>query len=444
MTLQNSNVVLMACEDDKNRHVNGRKLSNDEFDALTNMNRLFAHSTAGTKNVIVSLRQNAVNNKEFSLEPFFEFRNRFLHEAKVAGLNKGDAWLRWSGKRYYPDGLGYYPNENLCPSTKFNMYLGFAVQPLEGDITPYLRHITNVICAGEKGPAHYLMQYLAHIVQEPQEKPSVAIVMKSTQGAGKGSMMKPIEQIFGNNYTQTNGAYLIAGRFNSAICNRLIVFADEVDLTNRKIADKFKALISESTVYLENKGMDPVAFPNYMRFIFASNHEQVLLAGNKERRYFVLEPSDQFAQDKNYFKNFYRWLDNNGAAYLLHYLLKLDISDFDPRRAPSTHALRDEITANLSTMESYMLHELCKVKPFGASKVSAEDVRIRLVDYLSSMSLPPQTEPQLRSKIGKIFKNFKITRTGKRGVNMLYHLPEAEEFRQKFKNKYGINPNDFI
>lgn len=282
------------------------------------------------------------------------------------------------------------------------------------------------------------------MVQKPYEKPSVAIVMKSKQGAGKGSVMKPIELIFGSNFTQTNGSYLVAGRFNGAICNRLVVFADEVDLTNKKIADKFKTLVSENTVFLQHKGLYPVAMPHYMRFIFASNHEQVFLAGSRGRRYLVLEPSGHVAQDRAYFDAFYQWLDNDGAAHLLDYLLQRDISDFDPRRAPVTQAVRDEILVNLTVMDGFVLNELCKELPFGALRVSPNDVCIRLEDYLLSRGFSKETEPQLRSKIGKMAKRYGIERTGKRGVNLLYHLPAPELFRNKFASMFGVNPNDLF
>ena len=426
------------------RYINGKQLTDEELTILTSMNEKYAHSVAGSKHVIVTIKLDATNHKFVGLEPISEFRNHFLHESKVAGLNRGVAWLQWSGKRFFPGGLGYYPNEQECPLNKLNMFLGFAVEPLFGDVQPYINHVQQVIANGDLAIADYILDFLAHLIQKPYEKPSVAIVMKSEQGAGKGSLMKPLQQMLGSNFAQTNGAYLVTGRFNTALCNKLVVFADEVDLTHNKTADKLKAIISEDTVFLEQKGIGPVVFPNYARLIFASNHETVLKAGRSERRYLVLEPSSHVAQDKDYFNQFYDWLDDNGASHLLYFLLKRDITGFDPRRAPVTDALKQEILSNLSIMDEYILHELQKELPFGAFRASPEDIRLRLEDYLKMRNLASESEPQLRSKIGIALKCLKTPKTGKRGVNMMYQFPKPKEMRLQYAKKLGVHPDDLF
>lgn len=352
------------------------------------------------------------------------------------------AAMEW--KALFPGGLGYFPNESECPPNKFNMFLGFAVEPKFGEVQPYINHVQQVIANSDLAIADYILDFLAHSIQKPYEKPSVAIVMKSEQGAGKGSLMKPLQQILGSNFAQTNGAYLVTGRFNSALCNKLAVFADEVDLTHKKTADKLKAIISEDTVFLEQKGIDPVVFTNYTRLIFASNHETVLKAGRSERRYLVLEPSSHVAQDKDYFNQFYDWLDDNGASHLLYFLLKRDITGFDPRRAPVTDALKQEIFTNLSIMDEYILHELQKELPFGAHRATPEDIRLRLEDYLEMRNLAPESEPQLRSKIGKALQRLNAPKSGKSGVNLMYQFPDPKEMRNRFAKNVGVHPDDLF
>ncbi|GAC15488.1 primase-helicase family protein [Aliiglaciecola lipolytica] len=441
--MKTNNVHQISNTNSLDKEIDGKTLTESDIQILNELNSLYAHTTSGCKHCIVSLRKDAVSTETHSFESLTEFKNRFLHEPKLVGKNRGDAWLKWSGKKYFPDGLAYCPDDKLCPTTQYNLYTGFAVKPKEGEITPFIDHIHEVICDGQTEVSHYLLQYFAHMIQKPQEKPSVAVVMKSVQGAGKGSMMEPFKQILGANVTQTNGAYLVAGRFNNSIGNRILVFADEVELTNKKIADKLKALISEKSVYLERKGFDAVEFPNYLRFIFASNHDHVLLAGIKERRYLVLEPSDKFAQDKAYFNRYFEWLDNDGAAHLLHYLQNMDISDFDPRRAPITKALQDEILANLSPQQEYLIYELSLEKPFGACRVSPNDVFVRFDDFLKEKQIR-FSMPQIRSIIGKLFSKLGIPSTGKRGVNLMYQLPEPETLRKILANRLGVSPDDLL
>ena len=308
--------------DDCTQEINGKQLTQDEMSILLKMNKEYAHTSIGSKNMVISRRTNAIKHVTHHFEPIQEFKNRFLHQPKIAKLNMGEAWLCWPDKRYYPDGIAFYPNLNECPKTQYNMFNGFALKPIDGDVSTFIRHVENIICAGDKVASNYLIKFFAHLIQKPQEKPSVAIVMKSVEGTGKGTLMQPILSILGDYASQTNGAYLVTGRFNSTLANNLLVFADEVDLTDKRTADKLKALISEPTMQLERKGIDPVVMGNFLRFVFATNMPTVLRAGSRERRYLVLQPCSLKAQDKEYFNDYYDWLNSGGANQLLHFLCK--------------------------------------------------------------------------------------------------------------------------
>ena len=65
---------------------------------------------------------------------------------------------------------------------------------------------------------------MAHIIQKPDEKPSVAIVMKSVPGTGKGTTVKPLLQILGQYAAHINRGRTYLGRFNSILANKLLVF----------------------------------------------------------------------------------------------------------------------------------------------------------------------------------------------------------------------------
>ena len=97
-------------------------------------------------------------------------------------------------------------------------------------------------------------------------------------------MFRPLKAILGAHAVQVNGYRQIAGRFNATVANKLLVFGDEVELTSQVVADRLKGMISEQTINLERKGIDPEPMPNYTRFIFASNSEHMIQAGSRERR----------------------------------------------------------------------------------------------------------------------------------------------------------------
>ncbi|WP_423185190.1 primase-helicase family protein [Alishewanella sp. d11] len=427
-----------------NDTINGKTLSDSELTRLNKLNDLFTHTSMGGKHVIVSRGYDGRNSQTYQFENLPEFKNRFLHEPPIAGLNAGDAWLKWHAKNYCEDGVVFCPDKTKCLDSQFNLYRGFVKTPKQGDVSLFLDHITNVICNGDVRSSNYVLQFFAHLLQKPDEKPSVAIVMKSVEGTGKGALMTPLMEILGEYGIQTNGSNLVTGRFNSTLANKLLVFADEVDLTERKTADKLKALISETTMNIERKGIDPVPVANYGRFIFASNMERVLNAGSRERRYLVLEPNPALAQNKDYFDNYFAWVKHGGAAYLMEYLLNLDISEFNPRQAPVTEALIEEKLNNLSIPMAFMYEELQKDAPFrGYARATPQDLINMLSDFAALRGEKPSIETW-RSSLGKMMQTLDIQSVGRRGRDLHYNLCNIDNVRASFAAKLGHKPEELF
>ena len=421
-------------------------LTNEELERLLKMNKKYSHVAVGGKQRVIILKPHAVNGTSHSFESLSEFSGYFLHRDKIAGLSAGAAWLRWKGKIFKPDGIGFYPSNN-CPKDMFNLYQGVKVKPdASKSCDIYLNHLEHIICVGDQKAFHYLVGWLAHLIQHPEEKPSVAIVMKSVEGTGKGSMVKPLLQILGAHGVQINGAGQVGGRFNATMENKLLVFADEVDLTHPVTANKFKGLISETVINLERKNIDPEPMPNYSRFIFASNHDNVIKAGLRERRYLVLEPNPDKAQDTDYFAQLWGWINEGGASALLYYLQNYELDGFNPNQAPTTKALIDEKLASLRPAEQFMYDNLLKEKPFlGALRLPATDLVCQFEVWNEQYS-ESVTSSQARSLIGKVLSRMKIQVKGRsgRGKGKYYDVERPEEWREHFAEMLSHEVNEIF
>lgn len=428
----------------------GVVLGDEEVAALDDLNKVYTHVTVGGKHRVVSMKPCQTNGNAHVFEELAQFKNYFLHLPHIAKRSPGNAWIMWPGKSYRPDGVGFYPCPDKCPETVYNLFNGWGVKPVAGDVSPYLEHLEKTICNGDTQAYEYVLGWLAHLVQKPDEKPSVAIVLKAIPGTGKGSMVKPISQIMGMYGIQVNGAGQIAGRFNATMANRIFIFADEVTINNGREADKLKGIISEPTINLERKGIDPEPMPNYARLIFASNSSQVLRASIRERRYLVLEPSAAIAQQKGYFDRLHGWINNNGAAHLLDYLLKHDIKEFDPRRAPTTTALVHEILSNLPPAEQYVYTELLNETPFrGEARIIVSQEIDRFYNQCRSEGIE-LTVPAARSFLGRVLAGLGLEKLGRRGrgSGVFYDLPAREDnlswdaVREAFSQQLNSNVED--
>ncbi len=424
----------------------GTHLTESDIEVLMEINRRHTHAIVGGRNVVISLRHCQVQGESFAFESLNEFKTAFIHKPKIAKKNPAQAWLEWGSKNYMPNGTGFYPVVSKCPAGVFNFFQGYRVNPVKGDCAIYLDHLLNVVCAGDIANYNYLCGWLAHAVQRPDEKPNVAVVLKSVEGTGKGTMVEPVLQIFGSHASKINGAGNVAGRFNGVVANKLLIFADEVDLTDPKVSDKLKSIISETTVNMERKGLEVEPLPNYCRLIFASNRGRVINAGLRERRYFVLEPSDEKAQDIEYFKRLREWINDGGSSKLLHYLLEVDISEFSPYKCPQTKALIDEKLSSLAGVNQFFYEQITSNDPFGGvRRISATD----LVDkfHLWNISEGHQiSKASCRSSLGKLLSKLKFEAIGRsdRGEGVFYELPEAVVVGEVFYKYLGISKDEMV
>ncbi|PHM23357.1 DUF5906 domain-containing protein [Xenorhabdus ehlersii] len=423
----------------------GEVITGTELALLEKMNKTYTHITIGGKHRVVSLKPCQVNGVTHVFEELPQFKNYFLHEGRIAKkLSLGDAWLKWKGKNYKPNGVGFYPEPKKCPNSVYNLFMGLAVEPVEGDCSTYLNHIKQVICAGDERAYQYVLSWLAHLFQKPDEKPSVAIAMKSVPGTGKGTLVRPLLEILGQYGVQVNGAEQITNKFNSMMANKLLIFADEATVAKASDGEKLRGIISEPTLNLERKGIDAEPMVNFSRLIFASNSTQALKAGIRERRYLVLEPDGTKAQDKAYFDNLYQWLNDNGASKLLHYLLHYDITHFDRHRAPQTDALKEEILFGLTGLYAYLYAELSKDEPFrGMARIPVSE----LIDsYLlwCKENNEEETEPAARRRVGSTMVKMGLDSSGRRGrgIGIVYELPSVNELRVRFAQMIGMGVSD--
>lgn len=461
----------------------GRALTDDERARLHAMNAEYVHTVAGGKNVICKISRRtlagvAVQELQYIRPP--EFSGRFVSAEPIYGftinkdgdkvrgrpLNIADAWLCWPSHAQKDGGVDFYPNPKQCPKDVYNLFTGFNVTPAAGDVAPYLDLVTRLICGGNEIHAEYVLDLLAHMFQKPEQKPSVAVVMRGGRGIGKSSFMKPLSQILGMHAANLTGAGQAAGRFNSVIVGKLCIFLDELRVTTRDAEDALKMIISEPQISIERKGIDPEPFSNYARVFGASNHMDAIRTGESERRYLLLASSDAEKDNKAYWDAFYDWLKADGAAHLLAFLQARDISSFDPFNAPRTDALMAAMVEDLTPINRYVLEQLRRNNPFPTSdfddlstdaekdtaepvisaeirtEKAAEDLLMWLNANHPKRSGQAWNIDHARHGLRPIFnKVFGIRATGRKGTGYgrVYQVEDFEELRELFAEHIGVS-----
>jgi putative DNA primase/helicase len=427
--------------------LNGRVLTSEESAILTKMNSNFSHVIIGGKHRIMTKKMCPINGYKLAFETISDFSNNFEHLPSLAGTNRGKAWFKWNDKIFYPDGMGFYPDLKLAPELCYNTFEGFKCKAIKGDVDLIVTHIKAILCAGEEEAGEYFIQWLAHIFQFPAVKPSVAILIKSVEGTGKGTLYKLLQKMLGVHSAQINGHYQMTGRFNAVIAGKLLIFGDEVDLTTKAVFDKAKGIISETSVSMEYKGIDPEPMPNLARFIFTGNHDKIISAGTRERRFLVLEPSATHVENTSYWNQLHNLIETVGPARFLHHLLNLDLSDFNPYKAPATKGLIDEKLTSLRPSLSYLLCELQKEQPFDRKKqITANELIFSFMEWSQLYADEKIKLASARSQIGKAMTSMGIHVIGRsgRGDGKYYVIPEKSIMRCSFAKILGHKEEDIF
>lgn len=249
------------------------------------------------------------------------------------------AWLEWTGRRQF-DGVVFAPKG--APANMLNLYRGWGVKVHEGDIRPWLQLLSALV--PDEVQRAYLLHWLAFKVQNPGEVPGTIIVMTGGKGAGKNSLLDPLVRAFGHHARVFDDAEQIAGRFTFHLMTVLFAVLDEaVFIGDPRQADRLKARVTATHMSYEAKGRDPVAGRNLAAFVSLSNHEHVWQATIDERRAVPIEVGGALVGRHDFWSAYYSWMEAGGASALVHHLLHLDISGFNPRAIPKSKALQRQV-----------------------------------------------------------------------------------------------------
>ena len=293
---------------------------------------------------------------------FDDFRNfylnRLIYDADGATISVGQWWLKHPKRRQYR-GVVFLPGGDPVVDGHLNLWTGFGVKPRRGEWGRMQEHIFKVLAASDDAVNDYIHNWLADAVQHPDRQAEVALVFRGGVGTGKGVLGRAMCRIFGQHGRHISSPEHLTGKFNSHLQQCCFLFADEAAAPQDKKAEgALKRLVTEDTLFIEPKGIDPFEVPNRLSVMMASNHDWVIPATEKERRYVAQDVADAHQQDEAWFKPIYKEMRNGGLEAMLYDLLALDLGDWRPRQIVRTAALGKQMDESLSPLDQWWLELL--------------------------------------------------------------------------------------
>ena len=193
-------------------------------------------------------------------------------------------------------GMDQYPNESDCPKNMFNLWRPFAVKTLLSTMDPEkllsmnegekaeleraveeIKDHLRILVSRDEALFNFVYDFIAHMLQYPHIKPGILLAFIGKKRCGKGSVIRLLEALIdgGKKHhiaTVINPQYQIFKKFNALFAKSFIIHLDEV--TPKDFDDCHKNLkngISEPTLAMEQKGIDPFMVTSLHRWIITTN-----------------------------------------------------------------------------------------------------------------------------------------------------------------------------
>ena len=363
---------------------------------------------------------------------------------------KAQVWLKSKGRREFKN-IVFNPKIEGHYDRNFNIWKGFAIKPIKGDCSLFWKHVETIICDGKKAHYIYIRKWLAHLIQKPWEI-ATALVLRSLQGSGKGLFAKTIGMLLGAHFAPLASLDQILGRFNSHLKNAILIFADEaIWCGKKKEVGALKALITEEKFFIEAKGKDGYWIDNFKHLIASSNEDWVVHLDPDDRRFFVLDVSNDRKGDFSYFRSIMNQLENGGYEALMYDLLHEDLTEFDPREMPVNFAGFDMKLTSASSIDRFIhasLKEGCWDHANAGPSATLDDIKIDdfYTNYKTWCDRERQsllTKEQVGKRLRSIIPGVRTTRpseTTDPSRPTFYLFPSLEKCRIAFEKFYKQGP----
>jgi len=274
---------------------------------------------------------------EFTQVNYAPFTVTVEEDEKVKQVNVPTLWMV-DPKRTEVERLEYMPGQDQIVDGALNLWRGMGLEARKGDVTPWLDLLANNV--KDERLRHYITCWLAWPLQNPGAKLNTYLHIFGPSGTGKGRLLAPMMRIYGAANAVLIGQDRLESDFNSIYAGKQFVHIDELKMARdsnlkEKVAQKIKLIVTSETITVNRKGAPEYTITNCTNFCTTSNYYDSIKLDDDDRRACVVrwEPvsdSVDYRKDSDYWRAYSAWVDGDGPAALMDYLLNYDCAGFDP------------------------------------------------------------------------------------------------------------------
>ena len=331
-------------------------IRNERENNLRDLNKYLGVVSNGGKTRIVEKRRNGIGNWYYQFADVLAKTQWYSGEkvpvvrvlqttSRVEMKNRFTMWMDWKHKRRYDDiifepsddiQLDFKDPKQLPDSNNLNLYTGLS-NPGKPGIFPHIqKHIYEVWCKENQSAYDYIVGWMGYMFQHPGKPIGTCTVIKSTrQGAGKNIIANILVDAFGTHGVMVSTDAYLTGGFNALTAESVFILLGEaVWAGSNKAKSYLKSLITEPYVVSERKFENAIQIKNCSHLMFLSNEDWIAPVEAGDRRYFVLDCDNKYAQNFDYFSKLARHIKEGEGDAFIHYLRTMDLSNFNPSHMP--------------------------------------------------------------------------------------------------------------
>lgn len=291
---------------------------------------------------------------------YIEIKSKIIIDGKEELVPFINLWLNDDTMKIYTK-CNYYPINEMCPKNCYNLWSPFPILNIKlddtADTSVIYEHF-NILFNRQQELVNYMLNWFAHLLQKPNRKTEVCIILFGEERTGKSTIGEYIlRKIIGvNKIFITSKTDKVFGRFANTRGKLLCVLNEASGAETFSIADVLKDAITCVNTEQEKKGIDSVQVVDNTNFIFTTNNINSVKVNKGSSRYLPIEVSSEVKANKAYFNKLYSVLDDDLIMRKFYQeLMDRDISDFHPSNdRPETDLMRDMWDMNADPVSQFI------------------------------------------------------------------------------------------
>lgn len=343
------------------------------------------------------------------------------------------------------ESIDCYPDAQNCPKNVYNTWTPFVMEKVKEytnkkeELNIILNHI-RILTGNEEAIFNHFCLFIGHMITRPWEK-SICPSILSKEGTGKSWLVLLLSKMFGEQkvFQCDTPERDVWGTFNPRMATAFLVVLSEINKSNSMGAEgKIKALTTDSTIVISNKGKDAIEQKSSHRFMVITNNLDPVRTSKDDRRNFIIRASDEKIGDQEYFTILFKLLEDVNVIKTCYEYFKTlpDTCSFKEMKIPRTEHQEELIEANEPAIEMWLKEFVNSEQEVHVLKAS--QTLSLFDDFLRANGMTFKiTSQNLMLKIGQM-KIPGVTK-GSRDNNMRTTIFNKREMRKHF----GMTPTIF-